>query len=1025
MKKYFSGLVGGGKAYFILERFLDLKKGTFLVLVKEDEYNFWKNNLAALSSIITNPPVHLFQTQDDFGKINTLNALQQNPSGIILTTPDSILEKTFSPDNFRKKIIELQNDGVYNFDKLAGNIVDLGYVHVDFVEEKGHLSRRGEIIDVWSTDQPLPWRFVFNNDSLESIRTFDVATQRSQEFIEKARILPVSESKQVYLTDYLPDDMAVYFDFPVDLEKESSRIKDILDRYDWIVNDAFNITASDAGFRSLSKYEGRIKIFLDDLKKFKDQGYKITVFSSHQGEKERLEEILSENRWHGSFPQVLIGPLEESFYLKEKKECFFSSQEVLYRKRPVSFPKFKTGRRLEGLWEISSGDYVVHEKYGIGRYLGLKRIARGDQESEYICIEYKGGDKLYVPVEDFRVVQKYIGLEGYRPKLYSLDTASWEKAKHRAKKSAKELAEELLKLYTERQKAPGIAYPKELPWENELKDSFPYSETNDQLKAIHDVENDLCSPRPMERLICGDVGYGKTEVAIRAAFKVVLASKQVAVLVPTTVLTEQHFQTFVQRLSPFPVKIAALSRFQSKKEQTEVIKGLKSGSIDIVIGTHRLLQKDIEFKNMGLLIIDEEHRFGVKQKEKIKKLKKNVDILLLSATPIPRTLSLALSNIRDLSIIETPPYGRLPIETHMGVYDENVVKKIIQAEISRGGQVFYVHNRVETILTRAQYLKKLVPDIRLGVVHGQLSANEIEETMWNFLHKKIDLLLATTIIESGLDIPTVNTMIIEEAENFGLSQLYQLRGRIGRADKKAYCYLFSEMKGLSEDAQKRLKALKELNELGSGFRLALRDLEIRGGGNILGAQQHGFVREVGFELYSRLIAEASNKLKGIKDTTTDKEEFRTIMDFLIPAYIPSDYIESEDLRILFYRHLTDAKSSKDLGNIKDELLDRFGTMPLPLENLFKLADLRLVAQSRGIKALIEKEKYIEIHFLSAINITSGNILKLAESYKDIMEFIRGEIQGVRFIKQKMAPDAFVFLKNFLSDLNKYAKISKV
>jgi transcription-repair coupling factor (superfamily II helicase) len=527
------------------------------------------------------------------------------------------------------------------------------------------------------------------------------------------------------------------------------------------------------------------------------------------------------------------------------------------------------------------------------------------------------------------------------------------------------------------------------------------------------------------------VGFGKTEVAVRAAFKAVQDARQVVVLCPTTVLAEQHFNTFSNRLTPFPVRVEMLSRFQQKKDQKKVIEDVNKGLVDIVVGTHRVLSKDVKFKELGLLIIDEEHRFGVKQKEKIKNLKKNIDVLLLSATPIPRTLSLALSNLRDLSVIETPPYGRLPIETHLGPYDEKIVQRIIQAELSRGGQVFYVHNRVETIFSRAQYLQKLIPEIRWGVIHGQLPAQEIEKVMWQFLHRQIDVLIATTIIESGLDIPTVNTMIVEEAENFGLAQLYQLRGRIGRERQKAYCYLFYTPDKLTEESRKRLEALQEFSELGSGFRLALRDLEIRGAGNILSARQHGFVRDIGFELYSRLLDEASRRLKGVEVGDVFEESRKTVIDLTLPAFLPQEYVEAEDLRVMFYRRLGTARTPADLRAVRDELEDRFGRLPAAADNLLVLADLRLAAEAVRVQSIVEDARDIVIRFGNGIEFMPDKILALANDYAGVLEFLRGDEPGVRLRKECIVPPGkesagpvIACIREFLSRLGKYAIIQK-
>jgi transcription-repair coupling factor (superfamily II helicase) len=1014
MKKYYSGLAASGKAYFVLEHLP--KNGTLVVVVPEEEVTLWQGNVQALSTLTTPVRVFPFLQADHFGRLNTIkNIADDRANAIIIATVGSLGEQTVQPDTFRKEVLVFEPGRDYEFNDLTAALSRLGYQRADFVEERGQFSRRGEILDIWSPDQERPWRLVFAINTLESLRIFDVVTQRSEEFLKKTELLPAKEETQTYLSEYLPGDTLFYFEAP---PPECLPIE--FSKFDWLVNDPLSPEAIEEDFKSFTRWGGNFPLFGEELRQYADAGCRLVIICGSQGEKERIDDVLFEQKWDGAPPEFLIGPLADGFYSRKRKLAVLSSQEILYRRRPVNFPKFKTGRRLEGLWEISSGDYVVHEKYGIGRYLGLRKLVRGEHESEYLCIEYKNGDKLYVPPDDFRVVQKYVGVEGCRPRLFSLDTASWERAKQRAADGARDMAEELLKLYAERHNAPGHAYQTETPWERELADSFPYQETQDQLRAIEDVKKDLENQAPMERVICGDVGFGKTEVAIRAAFKVAQDSKQVAVLVPTTVLAEQHYNTFSNRLAPFPTRVALISRFQDKKEQKKVVEGLAAGTVDIVVGTHRLLQKDVRFKDLGLLIIDEEHRFGVKQKEKIKAFKKNVDVLLMSATPIPRTLSLALSSLRDLSVIETPPYGRLPIETHLGPYDDKLVKRIIQAELSRGGQVYYVHNRVETIFSRAQHLQDLLPDARFGVIHGQMAAAVIEKTMWNFLHRHIDVLVATSIIESGLDIPSVNTMIIEEAENFGLAQLYQLRGRIGREKQKAYCYLFYTPDQVTEDSRKRLEALKEFGELGAGFRLALRDLEIRGAGNILSAKQHGFVKEIGFELYSRLLDEASQSLKSGKPVV--REEFKSTIDFALPSFLPQDYIDQEDLRIIFYRKLATARSERDLEAVREELKDRFGSLPQAVVNLLTLTALRLQAEQEKIKGIAEEDGCIAVYFSNLMSFTPDGITAMAADYGDKMEFMRGEAPGIRFRKDMIPRPPFPFLREFLQRIAvKYTK----
>ena len=1004
MKTNVSGL-SSGKPYFVLENFDS--KSLLLAIVPEDDISDWQSNLRSLGQLLGAPQVYAFYPQDKFQKLAILKTIGDKKAGIIVSSPQILSEKLAKSKDLQKHILEFELERSYEFNSLLNNLVNGGYSRSEFVEERGQFSRRGEVLDIWSIDQEFPFRLVFDIDKVESIRTFDIVTQRSSDVLKSCQIIPAAEQGDTCFSEYMPAGSKIYFDFAPDYEIDKS-----FEDFDWMINNPLGEKAGENDFRSFTGIRGNFKFFADELKKLTSDGLNTKIYCSNNGEKERIEDILNENRWDMALPDMVVSPLSEGFYSNSRKIAVFSSQEILYRRKPISFPKFKEGRRLEGLWEIAKGDYVVHERYGIGRYLGLKKLVRGEQEAEYLLIEYKGGDKLYVPVDDFEVVKKYIGTEGYRPKLYSLDTAAWERVKLRAKEGAKEFAEELLKLYSERHNLQGFTFTNDTPWEKELADSFPYEETPDQNRAIEEVKNDLMSPHPMERVVCGDVGFGKTEVAIRAAFKVVQDSKQVAVLVPTTVLAEQHYNTFSRRLEPFPTRVSFLSRFQSKAEQIKIISEIKTGAVDIIIGTHRLIQKDIEFRDLGLLIIDEEHRFGVLQKEKIKKLKKNVDVLLMSATPIPRTLSLALSKLRDLSVIETPPYGRLPIETHLGPFDEKLVKKIIEAELFRGGQVFYVHNRVETISSRGEYLKKLVPDVRWAIVHGQMNSQEIEKNMWRFVHKEIDVLIATSIIESGLDIPTVNTMIIEEAENFGLAQLYQLRGRIGREKQKAYCYLFYTPELVTEDSSKRLEALMEFSELGSGFRLALRDLEIRGAGNILSAEQHGFVKEIGYELYSRLIEEASQGLNGKKLV----EEFKTMMDFVIPAHIPAEYVESEEIRVMFYRKVAGAKGREELEKIREELRDRFGKMPKPAENLFELADIKLLAENKKIKSIIEDEKYISVYFSDYTLLSQDGIIDIANKYKDQLEFIRGDKKGVKIVKTKINPPYFPFLKEFISSL---------
>ena len=968
----------------------------------------------------------------------------------------------------------------HKFGELIHSLIGLGYTRMNFVEDRLQFAVRGDIIDIWPAAGEAPVRILFEYDIIEALRIFDPGSQLSNAFIEEIKILPVNSKNDTatikkyferqseewrvksgdkdngllspiktfgdrlprndgqkmslrgnevpeaiqsscrIFTPHSPLSTLLYFDYPISKEEEQ-----LYSKFELIINAPLNKNAQYQGYKSFSGFQGDIKFFMKSLENFARDGVNIKIYCANDGERERIQDIFHENRWDHKFPEFLYGNLSQGFYLEKGNkvpEVFLSSREMLYKKKPVSFPKIKGGRRLEGIWEISSGDYIVHEKYGIGRYIGLKTISREDKTSEYLCIEYRKGDKLYVPPEEIKTVKKYIGVEGVKPKLYSMDTGAWERIKSRAREAAAEFAKELLKLYAQRSKVNREPFVKETAWEKELEDAFAYEETPDQSKAIEDVKNDFLKPYPMERLICGDVGYGKTEIAVRAAFKVVQDSMQAAVLVPTTVLAQQHFDTFYNRLSLFPTKVAVLSRFQSKADQKKIIAELEEGKIDIVIGTHRLLQKDVKFKNLRLLIIDEEHRFGVKQKEKIKNMKKNIDILMLSATPIPRTLSSALSGFRDLSVIETPPLGRLPIETALSPYDEKLVKNIIEAELSRGGQVFYVYNKVETILTKAAELKKLAPDMKLGVIHGQMPAKDIENVMWKFTNMELDILLATTIIESGLDIPSVNTMIIEEAENFGLAQLYQLRGRIGREKKKAYCYLFYKDETLSDEAIKRLEAMKEFSELGSGFRLALKDLEIRGAGGILSANQHGFVRDIGYDMFAKLLEEEGKKIKG--ETFEAQKQSNSEIDLQVSALIPQSYIEDDDIRILFYRKLSDAENAGDMEEVKSELSDRFGKIPDETQKLFEITALRIEAQKHKIERVSEDNNYIYVYFSQDADFSKADIPKLINDHADMIEFIAGKHYAFKLKKDVMQGSVFEFTKDFLQKMPFYLERMK-
>ncbi|MDR2860736.1 MAG: transcription-repair coupling factor, partial [Elusimicrobiota bacterium] len=996
---YLSGIGGGAKAHYLFNYILrdfGLSDIRVFAFVKNESLQDFHDDLHVFfDESNAQIPIILFPNDDISARISAIDKIKNLKNFILCASDESFNSPVPNPNSNIGLLIESGKN--YKFENILSAFSEFGYSRVSFVEDKQQFAVRGDIIDIWNADSESPVRILFEFDCVESIRYFEPSTQLSNDYIDEIKILPIDlKNHTSTIKEYFSfggfQKTNLFFDYklPQELEKE-------LSKYNLIINDPLNAKAIYQGYKNFTGFAGDVKFFMTSLEGFASSGADIKIFCANDGERERISDILNERKWKFNKPDFVLENLSKGFYFESEKTVFVSSREMLYKRKPVHFPKIKGGKRIENIWEISAGDYVVHEKYGIGRYAGLKTISRGNKMSEYLCIEYAKGDKLYVPPDGIKKVKKYIGVEGARPKLYSMDSAAWERVKSRAREEAARFAKELLELYTQRSLVKRSSLSVQTAWEKELADAFPYDETPDQLKAIEDIEADFAKPYPMERLICGDVGYGKTEVAVRAAFKVIQDGKQVAVLAPTTVLAQQHYNTFSDRLSIFPTKVEMLSRFQNKSVQHKIVESLNAGSADIVIGTHRLLQKDVKFANLGLLIIDEEHRFGVKQKEHIKEMKKNIDILMLSATPIPRTLSAALSGFRDLSIIETPPFGRLPIETSLSVYNEEIIKKIIEAELSRNGQVFYVYNDVVRMQVKSSALKKLVPDARLAVLHGQMHSKDIESVMWKFTHGEFDILLASTIIESGLDIPTVNTMIIEDAQNFGLSQLYQLRGRVGREKKKAYCYLFYKDEGLSEEAIQRLEAMKEFSELGSGFRLAMKDLEIRGAGGILSKNQHGFVRDIGYDMFSKLLEEEGEKVKGL--TPHEKEEKTCEINLNVSALIPNNYIEDEDMRIMFYRKLADAKSPDETQKVKNEITDRFGKVPQETQKLFEVVNLRISAEKLSLESISEDNSYWYFYFYKNTDFSNADIPRLVKDFDKKIEFISGENNGFKLKKE--------------------------
>ena len=904
----------------------------------------------------------------------------------------------------------------------------MGYNLENTVEIPGSMSHRGGIVDIYPPTSELPARFEFFGNKVDSIRLFDPLTQRSVGKAPSVTIGPATEMlspspKKGSLLDFLPEDALLVLDEP-------SAIETAIDELDTQAKELFNdkvnkselppdfplpyfswpelekllsekpqlkLTAFGTNkdgiklnFANAPAYGGQLPVFIKKLKEELKQKKRL-ILVSHQAS--RLSELLGQAEIialpvteikqippPGSLT-LLQGLLAEGWVSADETAIFtdaeifgFIKQQRLLKKRPVAHHKL--------LIELSPGDFVVHIEHGIARFSGVTKMSGENGEREYLVLSYAANDKLYVPADQIDRVSRYIGGGEKPPTINRLGTQEWTQTKRKVKESVEAMAGELLNLYAAREIVTGFAFSADTVWQQELEASFPYVETPDQIEVQEQVKRDMAKPKPMDRLICGDVGYGKTEVAIRAAFKAVMDNKQVAMLVPTTVLAEQHFATFSQRLEAFPVKVEVLSRFRTLKEQKTILDGLTSGSVDICIGTHRLLQKDVVFKNLGLLIIDEEQRFGVSHKEYLKKMRKEVDVLTLSATPIPRTLHMSLVRVRDMSTMETPPDQRLPIKTYVAEYDEHLIREAVIRELERNGQVFFVHNRVQSIDFVASTLQSLIPEARIAVAHGQMAEDELERVMTDFARGKSDILVCTTIIESGLDMPNANTLIVNRADRFGLTQLYQLRGRVGRGAHLAHAYfLYDKAKRLTDTAEKRLKTIFEATELGAGFQVALKDLEIRGAGNLLGTKQSGYINAVGFSLYCRLLADAVEAQKAKRAGIQEKDMPTRLppppLDLPLRAFIPDGYVTDTDTRLNLYQRLSALKKPADIEAFRGELKDRFGAVPKEVENLLYAVKIKMLAAEAGIESIATENSYIVLRVFNGMQFDKAKLEPVA------------------------------------------------
>lgn len=791
--------------------------------------------------------------------------------------------------------------------------------------------------------------------------------------------------------------------------------------------------------KQMQNFHGQMHLLKGELERWKKAKYAVVFLASDQEKVKKLQSLLEDYEIEAipldsSMPlmrekvQILEGDLNTGYELPMQKLAVITEEELFKKrtKKPIRRQKLSNAERIKNYSELQVGDYVVHVNHGIGKYLGIVTLEINGIHKDYIHIQYQGSDTLYVPVDQIDQVQKYVGSEGKEPKIYKLGGSEWKKVKKKVESSVQDIAEDLIKLYAEREASKGYAFSPDGEMQREFEAAFPYQETEDQLRSINEIKRDMESEKPMDRLLCGDVGYGKTEVAIRAAFKAIMDGKQVAFLVPTTILAQQHYETIRERFQGYPINIGLLSRFRTRKQQSETIKGLKNGTVDIVIGTHRLLSKDVEFKDLGLLIVDEEQRFGVTHKEKIKQMKANIDVLTLTATPIPRTLHMSMIGVRDLSVIETPPENRFPVQTYVMEYNPSLVREAIERELARDGQVFFLYNRVEDIDLKAEEISMLVPDARVTFAHGRMSENELESVILSFLEGQYDVLVSTTIIETGVDIPNVNTLIVYDADRMGLSQLYQLRGRVGRSNRIAYAYFtYRKDKVLNEVAEKRLQAIKEFTELGSGFKIAMRDLSIRGAGNLLGAEQHGFIDSVGFDLYSQMLKEAIEKRKGIKQI---EEKFEVEIDLELDAYIPDIYISDGRLKIDMYKRFRAIETMNDVEELQEEMIDRFGEYPDEVAYLFQVAEIKVYAKQNRVQSIKQQKEQITILFdeTASKDVQIQRLSKLGNKYGRVYGFgMEGKkFKIVLYVKGIQPKQWLMILFETLKELNNAEKGEK-
>jgi transcription-repair coupling factor (superfamily II helicase) len=1060
-----------------------------LELLPEDRVLLYSANELMITELAAASPETMAQ------RIGVLTRLAEGFDGVLIVPYAGVRKLLPAKEAISKAPLMIRAGDTLDLDGFLERMVELGYERVERVESRGEMSVRGGIIDCYPMDSNAAYRIELFDVEVDSIRSFDVATQRSLEKLQHITITPCKEliadgrrfqnaAQHAYellqeqlgkmtdrqakqklqeevghdielmrghqyfsglykyaallyperqtLMDYIPSDTIVMIDEPSRLLETARQLE--REEGEWITNllqegkflpactlakkyeqilhrqpfstiyctlflrqvpqtQPQNIVSIQS--RAMQNFHGQMNVLKAEVERWKRTGANIVLLANGSERIERIRRILQD--FDIEAPTIIEGNLQSGFELNSVHLMVITEGELFSQKqrkvRKVD-QKLENAERIKSYQELKVGDYVVHVNHGVGKYVGIGTLEINGIHKDYIHILYAGADKLSVPIDQIELIQKYVGAEDREPKINKLGGADWTRAKSKTRAAVQNIADDLIKLYAVRQATAGYGFNPDTPYQREFEEMFPYEETRDQLRAITEIKKDMEVPRPMDRLLCGDVGYGKTEVAIRAAFKAAIEGKQVAVLVPTTILAQQHYETFRERFSGYPFQIQVLSRFRSRKEQTETIKGLKKGTVDVVIGTHRLLSSDIIFKDLGLLIVDEEQRFGVSHKEKLKRLKTNVDVLTLTATPIPRTLHMSMLGVRDLSVIETPPENRFPVQTYVVEHSNALVREAIERELARGGQVYYLFNRVQGIYQMAEHISALVPDARVAVGHGQMNEQELEKTILDFLDGESDVLVSTSIIETGVDIPNVNTLIIHDADKMGLSQLYQLRGRVGRSNRIAYAYFtYQREKVLTELAEKRLQSIKEFTELGSGFKIAMRDLSIRGAGNLLGAEQSGFIASVGFDLYSQMLAEEIQKRKlelGGQEAQQTKEIVMQI-ELTIDAYLPSDYIYDSMQKIEIYKKVANIRTLEEAADVYEEIEDRFGNLPQSVLNLLTVARLKVYGAEYGMESLSQKgdEVLIKVHPDQTPLLDGQKLFHIAMGFENRIRLISG------------------------------------